>query len=625
MGSNVTVENSDLDPVPVRAGYNVKTETFASAGDSLAINTVGMATVLVRVDGSYVGGGWVHEVSLDGVEWDQLLVSRLADLTTQFNMGTVDNYTGVYRVNVAGTVMYRLRCTNLTSGTVAVTAVASAVPAGALTSAGLVATNDPGNFPGIITAGGVAGYAVLGGTLAGGGYFNLTAVGHEAIVDATGYASFQVTIMGLYAGFSGVFEVDLGGGVWIDNILGARLGTAILETGPSSLTNTTRTWIVNIPYGDTFRLRCTAIASGTATVHVASIGAPTAHGSVVQVANAVSALIADGGDAALGATTDPDTANTAIGRLKKIVSLLAGGLPSILISDRLPVTTRDWSGKGNINANGGKVQVLTVYGASTIQVQITGTWSGTLRLQGTLDSTTWEDIPVTLMNAPGTPANTITANGFYAAVGGAYALLQVIATAWTSGTAAVDILTGGGAGYVRLLGASMAAGDVAHDGTDSGNPLKVGAKALAHGANPTAVAAGDRTDLYANRHGIPFVVGGHPNVIPHRVNYTAAQTDTAIITVSSGTKIVVTRILATADNANTVDVAVRIGFGAATTPTGAGVLAAHPGIPAGAGFATGDGSGILGVGADGEDLRITSEVPTSGSIDVTISYYPIES
>lgn len=169
------------------------------------------------------------------------------------------------------------------------------------------------------------------------------------------------------------------------------------------------------------------------------------------------------------------------------------------------------------------------------------------------------------------------------------------------------------------------AGNVAHGDADSGNPVKVGYKAVAHGSNPTAVDAGERTDSYANRHGIVFVIGGHPNAIPIRANYTAAQTNTAIVTVSAGTKIVVTRVTVTADKANSVDVAVRIGFHTATTPTGTGCFAAHPGIEAGGGFTIGDGSGILGVGADGEDILITCEVPTGGSIDVVITYFTIES
>jgi hypothetical protein len=168
-------------------------------------------------------------------------------------------------------------------------------------------------------------------------------------------------------------------------------------------------------------------------------------------------------------------------------------------------------------------------------------------------------------------------------------------------------------------------GDVAHDAADSGNPIKVGAKALSHGTNPTEVANNDRTDTYANVAGVPFMIGGHPNVQTFRANYTAAETDTQIVAAPAGEKIVVTRVSVTADNANTADVQARIGFGATTTPTGAGVLLSHPGIAAGSGVVEGSGAGMLGVGAADEDLRITSEVPSSGSIDVVVSYYTIAS
>ena len=115
------------------------------------------------------------------------------------------------------------------------------------------------------------------------------------------------------------------------------------------------------------------------------------------------------------------------------------------------------------------------------------------------------------------------------------------------------------------------------------------------------------------------------NTITRRDKFTTAQTNAALITVSGGTKIVVTHQMVTADNANSVDVQVRTGFAAVTTPTGAGVVGSHPGIPPGGGFTMGNGGGILGIGADGEDLRITSEVPTGGSIDVTTTYFLIES
>ncbi len=166
---------------------------------------------------------------------------------------------------------------------------------------------------------------------------------------------------------------------------------------------------------------------------------------------------------------------------------------------------------------------------------------------------------------------------------------------------------------------------VAHDGVDSGNPHKVGGRAIAHGTNPTAVAAADRTDWLFSRAGVPFVIGGHPNPVTIEAAYTAAQTDTAIVSVSSGMKIVVTRCKVVADNANTVDVGYRVGFAAANTPTTTGVVSSHPGLAPGSGVTEGNGGGILGVGGDGEDLRITSEAPTTGSLRVVVTYYTVES
>lgn len=169
------------------------------------------------------------------------------------------------------------------------------------------------------------------------------------------------------------------------------------------------------------------------------------------------------------------------------------------------------------------------------------------------------------------------------------------------------------------------AGNVAHDAVDSGNPIKIGMRALAHGTNPTAVAAADRTDWLANRAGVPWVIGGHPNIVTIAAAYTAAQTDTAIVTISSGLIIVVTQVMLTCSNANSVNVGAYVGFGTANTPTTTGVVLTHPGIAPGSGVSRGDGGGMLGFGADGSDLRITCDVPTGGSIRVLVSYYTIES
>lgn len=172
---------------------------------------------------------------------------------------------------------------------------------------------------------------------------------------------------------------------------------------------------------------------------------------------------------------------------------------------------------------------------------------------------------------------------------------------------------------MKILGA------VAHGAADAGGPVKVGRKSIAHGTNPTAVTAGQLTNLYANRAGVPFQIGGHPNIQTFRNRYTTAQTDVAQVTVGAGTIIVLTSFMFTCDNANTVNVNALLGFGTATVPTGAGNVGSHAGIAPGSAFGRGNGAGMIGVGADNEDLRVTVSVPTGGNVDVFGTYYTIES
>ncbi len=166
--------------------------------------------------------------------------------------------------------------------------------------------------------------------------------------------------------------------------------------------------------------------------------------------------------------------------------------------------------------------------------------------------------------------------------------------------------------------AVQAAGDTAHDAVDgTTSPLKIGARAINYGATPTAVAAADRTQAYADRHGMLMTIGGHPNVLNLYQNNTAAQTDQVLQTVNASERFIVTGISVTADNANTVDVAVTLEFDdTADVP-----FWGHPGIPPGGGATWGDGSGILAIGGDAQDILLTNEVPTGGSVTVVVTGY----
>jgi hypothetical protein len=175
-------------------------------------------------------------------------------------------------------------------------------------------------------------------------------------------------------------------------------------------------------------------------------------------------------------------------------------------------------------------------------------------------------------------------------------------------------------------------GEVAHDAVDSGDPVKIGAKAIAHGTNPTQVASADRTNLYANRHGILFTIGGHPAILTKVARITGAQTDAPLFAsiITAGTKMVITRLTINVSNACTVNVGIKIGFGTATIQADSssgttGVVIDNDGWPPGGGIVLGNGGGMLAVGGDDEELRITNDAPTGGAFHVSVTYYLIES
>ena len=159
-------------------------------------------------------------------------------------------------------------------------------------------------------------------------------------------------------------------------------------------------------------------------------------------------------------------------------------------------------------------------------------------------------------------------------------------------------------------------------------------EAVDHGSSPTVVAAGETASWHSSRHGVPFVIGGHPNLITRMarvLDSDGAQTDTALVTIAGGNKIIVTRMSVLASSANTVDVAFRAGFGTATLPglpgtTGTdGFIMAHPNIAPGSGVVEGNGSGILGIGGDNADLRYTCDDPVGGELWIVVSYYLVPS
>lgn len=128
---------------------------------------------------------------------------------------------------------------------------------------------------------------------------------------------------------------------------------------------------------------------------------------------------------------------------------------------------------------------------------------------------------------------------------------------------------------------------------------------------------------------VPCHIGGSQDVICRATRITdanGAQTDLNLLAaaVASGTQAVLTQIWVKADKDNTSNVAVTIGFGAANVPTpsnsGVNGLVMDEDLGPGEGHQIGNGSGIIAIGADGEELRMTCSDPVGGQLTVGCTY-----
>jgi hypothetical protein len=94
------------------------------------------------------------------------------------------------------------------------------------------------------------------------------------IAAASGYNLATIGMYGTYNGVTAVFEGSPDGSNWFA-IQGQRTDSGVIETGPTTLTNTTRAWDVFVGAWTEIRVRATAWTSGTANVVVILQTMPT--------------------------------------------------------------------------------------------------------------------------------------------------------------------------------------------------------------------------------------------------------------------------------------------------------------------------------------------------------------
>jgi hypothetical protein len=168
-----------------------------------------------------------------------------------------------------------------------------------------------------------------------------------------------------------------------------------------------------------------------------------------QPVSSAAAAQVDGHSVTIGATTDLSTANTVVGRLKALVSLLAGGLPAALtVAGNLKVSLQEsnasqavtvpdiYPAAGSLGALGATAAV-TVAGMSQAACLVTGTWVGTIVLEGSIDGTTWNTV-WGFATSNDSVSNQVTVNDTVKVTAAGYQQLRARMSAFTSGTATIQ-------------------------------------------------------------------------------------------------------------------------------------------------------------------------------------------
>lgn len=216
------------------------------------------------------------------------------------------------------------------------------------------------------------------------------------------------------------------------------------------------------------------------------------------------------------------------------------GTNSQVVQQKYALTTSDTlqaaaTGTGNGTS-------LNVEGHSTVVATVNISATATVTFEGSEDSgTTW-----VALNANRSGADTIGSTAVNSAQNGAYTinvagfmLMRARISAFTSGTVTVTAHATPQAGTARVINANLVAGTasigslstvttltgggVAHDAADSGNPHKIGTKAVAALSAQTLVAANDRSNAFSDLDGAVLI--REDATLGDQVNGNASNTD----------------------------------------------------------------------------------------------------
>lgn len=143
---------------------------------------------------------------------------------------------------------------------------------------------------------------------------------------------------------------------------------------------------------------------------------------------------------------------------------------------------------------------------------------------------------------------------------GTFAVQAAQSGTWTVGLSAAQTLATVTTVTTCSTVTTLTGGGVAHDGVDSGNPVKVGGRAVAGLSGATLVAAADRSDLVTGTDGA-LIVRGIPleDIVSGVASITDGSSTSVIAAQGSGVKVYLTDVTIANTSATAVTVDIRDG------------------------------------------------------------------
>lgn len=202
-----------------------------------------------------------------------------------------------------------------------------------------------------------------------------------------GYDTVTLSINGTYGVASAVFEAtDDGGTTWYP-IQAVRADSGITELGYTSLTNTNRVWFVSTQGFDAFRVRSTAVTSGTANIRLSISSAPVTAGTVAMLNGIVN------GQQAAAVSLPVTLSNENV----RDLYVLGQGVQTAANNNVL------------LAVAGTTAFDCTGYRSVTIQINVTGTVSsGVVTFEGSLDNVNFVSFNLNQPGGAATQSNSVT-------------------------------------------------------------------------------------------------------------------------------------------------------------------------------------------------------------------------